>query len=290
MASVVSFQLHDNRMLIPVMINGKGPFTFVFDTGGARTNTITPEAAKKLELVLVEGNPVKGAGSNKAQSWKTKVDQYSVGNLVLKDQSFTVIDLNSIKKAFDFKNLDGIIGLDVLKKAVACINFDKQVLNLNSGEIDCFDTKGVVLPFRLDGRTPAIAGSVNGISGEIVIDTGDRSAFSIFQKFSLESKIEAKFVDKPLVITGVGLGGAIPAKMAVLDEIKLGNEVTLYRVLSRRPYTTGNYFATSAIAGTIGNEVLRRFNIILDYNRYEITLIKNNHFSEPYIFIPPKLD
>lgn len=288
--SVISFQLHDNRMLIPVMINGKGPFTFVFDTGGGRTNTITPEAAKKLELVLVEGIPVKGAGSNRALSWKTKVDQYLVGNLVLKDQSFTVIDLSSIKKAFNFQNLDGIIGLDVLKKAVACIDFDKQILKLSSGEINCFDTKGVVLPFELDGRTPAIAGSISGIPGKIVIDTGDRSAFSIFQKFSLKNNIENKFVDKPLVVTGVGVGGVIRAKLAVLAEIKLGDEITLNKVLSRRPYTIGNYFATSTAAGSIGNEVLRRFNLILDYNKYEITFIKNSHFSEPYTFVPPKLD
>ena len=46
----IPFHLHDNRIMIPVIVNGRGPYNFVFDTGGARAHTMNLSLAKELGL------------------------------------------------------------------------------------------------------------------------------------------------------------------------------------------------------------------------------------------------
>src|SRR5262245_43951183 len=94
----VPFKLHDNRILIDVEVNGKGPYTFLFDTGGDRSNSITPEVAKELDLKLEQGGDASGAGSGTQPMWNTHVDSYSIGGLVAKNQSMIVLDMSPIKK------------------------------------------------------------------------------------------------------------------------------------------------------------------------------------------------
>lgn len=248
---------------------------------------MTPETAKALGLLTEKGRDATGAGEAKVESHEAMVDSYSIGELTLSRQRFDVLDLSAIQKAFGFKRLDGIVGFDVLKKSITCIDNEKQLLILKNGKADCFGPQVTVIPFRLDHDTPVIKGSVNGIETEFIVDTGDRSAFSLFRKFAHKSDLEQIFKDRPEVISGVGVGGAIPAKMATLREIKLGSSLKIENVLTRMPTTKGGYFARSTLGGGVGNEILRRFNLILDYSRNEISLLKNSHFEDEFKFRGP---
>lgn len=225
---------------------------------------MTPETAKALGLLTEKGRDATGAGEAKVESHEAMVDSYSIGELTLSRQRF-----------------------DVLKKSITCIDNEKQLLILKNGKADCFGPQVTMIPFRLDHDTPVIKGSVNGIETEFIVDTGDRSAFSLFRKFAHKSDLEQIFKDRPEVISGVGVGGAIPAKMATLREIKLGSSLKIENVLTRMPTTKGGYFARSTLGGGVGNEILRRFNVILDYSRNEISLLKNSHFEDEFKFRGP---
>jgi predicted aspartyl protease len=285
----IPFSLHDNRILVNVEINGSGPFSFIFDTGGARSNTLTPEAAKRLDLEMVDGLAAHGAGNGAVRSWKAKVQHLAVGSLSKEDQDFTILDLSRIKKAFSFPQLDGIIGFDVSHGSIVCIDFEKKLLIFTSESSRCFPMqKAEVIPFRIQGKTPIVKGSVNGIPGELVIDTGDRSAFSLFQRFAKRSGIEKQFEGKPEVISGVGIGGSIPARISSLSEVKLGESLQLKNVMARLPSMKSGYFAKDELLGSVGNEILRRFNVVLDYPKKEMILVPNQHFQDEYKFVAPQ--
>lgn len=284
----VPFTLHDNRILLDVKVNGQGPYTFMFDTGGARSNSMTPQVAKELGLELRPGPDASGAGSGKQRMWLTEVKSYSVGDLVAENQEMIVLDMGVIKRAFAFPRLDGVIGFDVLRKAVTCIDFEKQILTFKEAGGDCFtDKEKSILALRIEHDSPIITGAVNGIKTEFFVDTGDRSAFSLFQKFGKSSGLENKFEGRPKIISGHGIGGPIPAKLTTVDEVQLGTDIKIENVLSRLPLTTGGFFAKSSLGGSVGNEILRRFNLVLDYSKNEIRLVKNKHFHEPFKFVPP---
>jgi predicted aspartyl protease len=284
----IPFSLHDNRILINVEINRTGPFVFIFDTGGARSNTLTPEAAQRLGLQVTEGSTAHGAGNHAVRSGKAEVQQVSVGDLIKENQNFTILDLSRIRTAFSFPRLDGIIGFDVSRESIVCIDFDRKLLIFTSDASKCFPlNKAETIPFRIQGKTPIIQGSVDGISGELVIDTGDRSAFSLFQRFAKRSGLEKQFKGKPEVISGVGIGGPIPARISSIAEIRLGEKVQLKNVMTRLPSMKSGYFATDELLGSIGNEVLRRFNVVLDYPKKQLILVPNQHFEDRYKFSTP---
>jgi hypothetical protein len=181
------------------------------------------ELAKHLGLKVVKSEDAHGAGNNAVESGLAKVASYSVGDLVALDQDMYILDYTPIKNAFAFPRLDGILGFDVLKKSVTCIDNEKQTLTFRDDDTNCFrGGDRYVLPFRVDGGSPVINGKVNGIATELFLDTGDRSAFSLFKKFSVSSGLGRKFKGKPEVASGYGIGGPIPARLTTLDEIQLG--------------------------------------------------------------------
>ncbi|MDQ7825222.1 MAG: aspartyl protease family protein [Candidatus Eremiobacteraeota bacterium] len=284
--TTVPFTLFDNRIMVSAGINGKKPLTFIFDTGGS--NIITPEAAESLGLATEQGDKVTGAGEKSVQSSTAKIAECTLGDLVLTNQTFKVVDLSEIRRRFNFKSLDGVLGYEVLQRAVATLDFERGRLILSLPE--AFKAPrgySAKIPFELIGGDPVISGQVSGMSGKILIDTGDRSAFTLFQKFADAHGLTGLF-SGPVLTTGYGIGGPISAKLGKIDIILSGEgTIELRRVLSRLPVMKGGSFATMDIAGSIGNEVLRRFNIVFNYGGKEVILTKNRFFDDPYKFTPP---
>src|SRR5438046_569406 len=79
----ISFELYDNRILVPVYLNGEGPFQFILDTGASGFPLVTTAVARRLNLMLVKGAPVGGAGDKKVKTQRTRVNQISVGAIKL---------------------------------------------------------------------------------------------------------------------------------------------------------------------------------------------------------------
>jgi hypothetical protein len=78
-----------------------------------------------------------------------------------------------------------------------------------------------------------------------------------------------------------GLGGKIDISMTVIKEIKLGP----YRFRNVPIYVfDDNYNVTSYpyLGGLIGNDLLRRFNIILNYDKRHFYLVPNSHYYDPF--------
>ncbi len=69
--------------------------------------------------------------------------------------------------------------------------------------------------------------------------------------------------------------------MTVIKEFRLGpfkfHNVPIYVFDDTYNVTSYPY-----LAGLIGNDILRRFNVILNYDRRDFYLIPNSHFNDPF--------
>jgi predicted aspartyl protease len=93
------------RVMTPVMVNGKGPFRFVIDTGANRS-TLAPHLAKALNLQPSVGRNVMLNGVTGALEVPTvHVDSLEIGALKFMEQDLPVI-FTSI-----MGNADGILGV-----------------------------------------------------------------------------------------------------------------------------------------------------------------------------------
>jgi predicted aspartyl protease len=93
------------RVMTNVMVNGKGPFRFVIDTGASRS-TLAPHLAKALQLKPSEGRNVMLNGvTGVAEVPTVAVDSLEIGALRFEQQNLPVI-FTSI-----MGNADGILGV-----------------------------------------------------------------------------------------------------------------------------------------------------------------------------------
>jgi len=262
LSNSVSFELLDNRMFVNVMIDGQGPFKFVFDTGGS--NCLTPEVAKKLNLTMKPIEDATGAGEQSVKAWKVQTNTFQIGGLKLSSQEFMVLDFAPIKNAFALPAFDGIFGFEFLQKYSARIDFvDKKISFLSLGALPADGFAGI--PFILVGDKPVISAKINNLDARILIDTGDRSALTVFSNFRQNKEIKHVFDGRPSQITGYGIGGPIPAILSKVESLEIGSQVKMNNVVARAPITKGGFNAISNVNASIGNEILKQFDVVFDY-------------------------
>ena len=118
---------NDAAILVPVKINGKGPYKFVLDTGATFT-CVDTKLVDELKLPDYRGFGVAvitpGEGSVKLVS----IDSLEVGQAKATKLQACTIDLQQMQKmGLDAK---GLVGLNFLKSYRMSIDFDKRVLKL----------------------------------------------------------------------------------------------------------------------------------------------------------------
>jgi len=276
----VPFDFIDQRIFATVRINGDlRPLKMIFDSGGS--NILSLEAAQRLGLPLQPTDPITGAGSSAVPAWTTHVTHVSLGRLSGRDQEFLVLDLNSIQRAFHFEHFDGVLGYEILKDVPTRIDYQSQVLTF--GNETETGTGVAIVPLQIKDGHAVVNAVVNGVEGKWVVDTGDRSAVSLCTGFAQGSGLAGLFAGKPEIDSGFGVGGLIPARLGLFETFSFGG-FPFSRVLGRLPDLKDGFFAKSPLAGTIGNEVLKRFTVSFDYRNSRMSLRKNGLFDVPVCF------
>lgn len=281
--SPITFELLDNRIFVDAFINGKGPFKFIFDTGG--NNSMTFALAKQLGLPVKDIGDGTGGGSGSQPMGETHVQKMQIGEIVQSSQHFLVMDYSKIQHAFNFKSLDGIFGYEILQQYLTYIDYENSQLTFFLNESDFNKSGYKPLKFDLLFDKPFVRSSINGLKAYTLIDTGDRSALTVTKKFLKNKSIGRAFKGKPVVTSGFGIGGPILAKISILKSLDLGKS-HFADVASRAPTSEGGFNAIKNLDAVIGNEVLKQFNIAFDYKSKVVYFKKNKHFGMPTSFTP----
>ena len=109
------------RMTVPVMIEGKGPFTFVVDTG-ANHSVLSIEAAQGLDLP--SGGPAAIHGIAGVEPAETVfVRQLTIGSVVTKRIRMPLVSRRNL-------GADGLLGVDVLTRRDVQLDFERNRFNI----------------------------------------------------------------------------------------------------------------------------------------------------------------
>jgi len=126
----VHFELarpNDAAILVPVKINGQGPYTFVLDTGATFT-CIDQKLANELKLPEWQGLGVGVIGPTGGNIRLVTLDTLEVGTVKASDLKACTIDFKQMNVA----GLDarGLVGLNFLKSFHMSIDFKTKLLKL----------------------------------------------------------------------------------------------------------------------------------------------------------------
>ena len=242
-----------------------------------------------LDSTTVDYFGLKGLPSNRTIRGIAGIKQVSfLNNLKLHLPRLTIDSLNfhindySILTSVYGEKIDGIIGYSVLSRYILKINYDSSKIEFWTKGSLRYPRGGYLLRPVINTLPVQTARVKDGITinSRFLFDMGAGLNMMLTTDFIKDSSLlhkKRKFFNKQ----AEGLGGKIDMTMTVIKEVKLGpyrfRNVPIYVFEDKYNITSYPY-----LGGLIGNDLLRRFNVILNYDRRDIYLIPNSHYNEPF--------
>ena len=284
----IKFQLIDNLIIIPVKVNGV-ELSFLLDSGVSKPILFNITNIDTLQVNNVETVYLRGLGGGEpVEALKSQNNLFKVGNAINIDQDIFVVFDNSINFTPRLGvPVHGIIGFDLFRDFTVEINYSKRYIKLNKPEAFVYKKcdKCEQLNLSFYNNKPYINGAVKigqkNIPVKLLIDTGSSDALWLFEEDSLGiMPIDHKYFDDFL---GKGLSGSVYGKRSKVKSFNL-KSFYLKDVNVAFPDSTSISYAKrhEDRNGSISGEILKRFNMVVDYKNAKITLKKNNKFKSPF--------
>ncbi len=201
--------------------------------------------------------------------------------LTIDSLNFHINDYSILTAVYGEK-IDGIIGYSVLSRYIIKINYDSSSIEFWTRGSYRYPRGGFLLR-PIINSTPVHQLRVRDgktITARFLYDMGAGLNMMLSTDFLKDSSLLDK-KRKLYAKEAEGLGGKVDMAMTVIKEVKLGP----YKFKNVPVYVFNDTFNITSypfLAGLLGNDILRRFNVILNYDRRDIHLIPNTHFNEPF--------
>lgn len=131
----VKFRLVNSEtplILVPVYINGKGPYEFILDTGASHS-IVSNELAKTLDIK--EQQPLEGIGWDvDIKITVGEINSFGIGKAIIEKQEISIGSSQDLENAVGEK-ISGIVGYDYFKYFTLTINYPKSVLTIKQSLI-----------------------------------------------------------------------------------------------------------------------------------------------------------
>lgn len=201
--------------------------------------------------------------------------------LTVDSLNFHVNDYEILSSVYGVK-IDGIIGLSFFSRYIVHLDYDKYLLSVYSKGTFRYKRGGYVLKPLLTS-IPIMTSDFRDrkkFNARFYFDSGAGLCFLLSEEYAQDSMV-IRPNKKPFLTQAEGLGGKTSMRLTTVKEVKIGP----YRFRNVPTYLfddTYNITAYPYLAGLIGNDLLRRFNVTLNYAKREIHIIPNTHYYNPF--------
>jgi len=277
----VPIRLSENHVYLDVMLNGKGPFHFIFDTGGA--NVVDPAVAKEIGAIGGGAMQLSGVGSTTESSSFATIKTLQVGDATVNDQVFFVLP---VRQGFGLTAglpVDGLIGYEVLSRFITTFDYAGNRVTFHMPGTYTAPAGADVVPIGQNGTQPQFACGIDAVPAICTLDTGARDSLSFYTPFmeAHPQVIPAKLT--AVGVNGFGVGGPELGKLGRTRTLSIGT-FTLENVIGDYTTQSQGAFATPFIGANVGGGVWKRFTLTLDYRKLTMTLTPDAAYDAPDVW------
>jgi len=205
------------RMTVEVLVNGRGPYRFLVDSG-ADTSVVGLRIARDLQLPV--GAPVILHGMTASAEVATvRVDGLTLGQSTISDLQLPALREEDLGG-------EGLIGIDALVQQRLMMDFEKRVIKAEDAREPAKMVRGeiVVTARRHRGQLILTQVKAAGLPLEAVVDTGTEITIG---NLALRDKLIRRNRRKFETVRAIGVTGVtVDLQIARIGELKLGS-VTL---------------------------------------------------------------
>jgi hypothetical protein len=253
-----------NTIYVKAVFNNQDTLNLNFDTGSTEL-TLTQEVLQKKV--------------------KTKPDLYRTAyQLKIGQQEYPTKVYDALLSGQD---TDGRFGWDLFKNKVVELNYDKMIMVVHH------QMPAAVLTDKTYARLPIqyfeglfmVKSTMeqDGVTNtnDFLFDTGYQRTAMLDNDLLKAGQFPADKMEviKKVMMKG-GQGNEVPVITAKLDALRIGDyelkHVPVQQITGNKPMKGQNIHI-------LGNEVLKRFNTVLDFQNHQVYLQPNRFFAEGYI-------
>ncbi len=285
-SDVIAADIFDTIVYLPVKIGGKGPYSFILDTGNGGAPIVNENLARTLGLALGTKVPITGGAGS------TPVDLYPIDTLDLSMPGLGFSGVPAATLPLDLmdphwgKHKDGLIGGTVFAVAITDIDYTRKTVRFSDPKAFT-PPAGEVVPIEVFGQPFVRAkvylyGSSLPVEAFLMVDTGVRVT-TFNSPFSTTNKLVEQSPKALATMTGFGINGASWGTVGRVQAIEMGS-VRLENPVVTFSTDKAGALSSDQFSGILGADILRRFHVVFDYPGQRMFLEKNADFGAPFEF------
>jgi hypothetical protein len=286
---VIPFKLINNLIFIPIKVNGE-TLTFLLDTGVEQTILFSLDDKQQVSLFHLQKINLKGLGSNDAvEAYKSSENKMEVDAYVDDEHEIYLI----LDQEFNFSSqvgipVNGIIGYHFFKSHPIEIDYERKKIIVYSADNKKLSKK-LMRNFKKDSSAieenkPYYVSNVTTTTlsypSKMLLDTGNSDALWLFLNKPTQLQLPPKTIQDFL---GRGFSGNVYGQRARIPSFTFGS-TTFENGIGTFPDSTSikslNFVKDRA--GSIGGEILSRFQIVFDYPNGKLYSKPNSKCNEPF--------
>lgn len=272
-------QLNGGVILVKAKFNNlPDSFNFILDTGSGGIS-LDSNTVEDFHIPHVpSGRYIYGiAGVRKVDF--AQHNSLSFPGLTVDSLDFYINNYDILANVYGIK-INGIIGYSFFSRYIVKINFDSLKISVFHPGYIKYPPHGFLLHPRFKGLPiiPLGIKDARTINANYYFDTGAGLCFLISQQFNEDSSVLRRR-RKPVQVEVQGLGGRRQMHLTMINQLQIG-PYKFRKVPTYILEDENNILAYPSQGGLVGDDILRRFNLVLNYPQREIHLLPNSHFRD----------
>ena len=284
----IRFELINNLMVVPMKVNG-AELAFILDTGVSSPILFNLSDQDSIQVNDVSTISLKGLGEGPPiEALKSEHNVFKLGQATNVNQNlFVVLDRELNLSTSLGRPVHGIIGFDVFKSFTVEVNYSKKFIRLHRpGQFDKAKLSRMQeIPIEIRSNKAFVEGVVtleddSERQVKLLVDTGSSDAIWLFQDLEKGLEVPEENYEEFL---GKGLSGEIYGLRTRIKAFRIG-DYQLFEAKAAFPFRESftHLINLNDRNGSVGGEVLKRFNMVVDYQSAKLYLKKNSSYKDPF--------
>jgi len=258
----------------------KDTLNFVLDTGSGGISLDSTTASYLGVEKKLSDKTVRGIAGIKQVEF-TYNHSLHMNGLTVNNLDFHINDYDILTSSYGIR-IDGIVGYSFLRRYIVAIDYEKMHFDVYTPGTIKYPRGGYLLrpQFTTLPMQQATVRDNTTVTGKFYFDTGAGLCMLLNEDLVQDSAL-LKSKRKQYATEAEGLGGKKSMTLTVVKEVRVGP----YRFRNVPVYIFDDEFNITSypvLGGLIGNDIMRRFNIILNYPEQQIYIRPNKRYTDSF--------
>ncbi len=286
----IPFEYTNNFIIVDVLFNRRLPLKFIFDTGAEHTILAKNEIAQVLGLPFEREFNIIGADlSTLLTAFLSRNVSIRVGELTVPRNDILVLQ----EDYFNFEEytgilVHGILGADFFKRFVVKINYERKLITLlHPSYFSNPGPKYKRIPIKIIKNKPylnvqiGLQNNTADLGVRLLIDSGASLFLLLHNDTHPALQLPEQVISGNI---GRGLGGYMEGYLGRVNRLKIGDQFSFNSIITsfQDILIDRDSLSLSGRNGIIGNNLLSRFTLIIDYIREELYLKPSKNYNKGF--------